>query len=359
MDKAIIGIIRKHREKGSVLILFALSMLALIGLAALAVDLGAVYTAQAQLQVGADAAALAAIQELESGQAHYVGAQFAALNSVLSTSITLSESDVTTGKLDFATGDFTAGAQPANAVRVTARRTPGAPDGPLELFFGKAIGHDSVSIQAESIAAIDGRISGIDPASSEAQFDLLPFAVDINDVGRLETLDGTPIEGEELPQAETRFVADVGQTIDFYPYTDNEAPGNFGLVSLDGYSNGASTISEWVENGYPARFTIPPAPGYIELNGCPGMTTSIKQAVNSRIGDTVLVTVYDNLTGQGDNVTYRVPYFLAVEIVDEHLTGAPLERYIRATIKDLYTTNVVIDPSAPEHASLGVTRIGK
>ena len=540
MDRMMINITRENREKGSVLIIFALSVLVLMGLAALAVDLGAVYTARAQLQVGADAAALAAVQELESGQAHYVAAQFAAMNSVLTTPITLGESDVTTGKLDFATGDFAPGVEPPNAVRVTARRTAGAPDGPLELFFGKVIGHDTVSVQAESIAAIDGRVSGIDPASTEAQSDLLPFAVKMDDVGHLETLDGLPLDavdfevdhttgaivvndsvdlqikvlgsqitygpdgptipvvasaslnngltyspvndgqpvtgGEELtftgvanvqlavqaratytnadgatyfdstrysntgtpsvvvlrqgdmvpdyegvdgqdeiteflapymdattrevtigmndviflfefadnldstasdfqdlvvlgtftkvagqdpPHAETRFVANEGEIVDFYPYVDSEAPGNFGLVSLDGYSNGASTISDWIANGYPARFTIPPDPGYIELNGCPGITTSIKAAVQSRIGDTVLIAVYDSVIGQGDNATYRVPYFLAVEIVDENLVGAPDQRHIRAIIRGIDTTNLVIDPSAPEHASLGVKRIGR
>lgn len=539
MDRMIISIARKNRQKGSVLIIFALSVLALIGLAALAVDLGVIYTAQAQLQVGADAAALAAVQELESGQAHYVAAQFAAMNTVLATPITLGESDVTIGRLDFATGDFAPGVEPHNAVRVTARRADGAPDGPLELFFGKAIGHDSVSLQAESIAAIDGRVSGIDPASTEAQCDLLPFAVKMSDVGYLETLDGLPLDavdfginyttgaivvndcvdlqikvlgsqitygaggptvpvvasaslddgltyspinggqpvtgGEELtftgvanvqlvvqaqatytaegttyfdstrysntgtpyvvvlrqgdvvpnyegldgqdeiteflapymdattremtigmndviflfeftddlnsaasdfqdlvvlctftkiagqdpPHAETRFVANIGELVKFYPYTDNDAPGNFGLVSLDGISNGASTISDWIENGYPVRFTIPSDPGYIELNGCPGITTSIKQAVRSRIEDTVLIAVYDSITGQGDNVTYRVPCFLAVRIVDENLTGAPEQRHISAIITGINTTNLVIDPNAPEHASLGVKRIAR
>ncbi len=63
MDAIIIRSMRKNRERGSVLIICALSVLALMGLAALVIDLGAIHTAHAQLKIGADAAALAAVQE--------------------------------------------------------------------------------------------------------------------------------------------------------------------------------------------------------------------------------------------------------------------------------------------------------
>ena len=532
---------RRNRENGSVLVILAICIVTLMGVAALAVDIGAVYAAKTQLQIGADAAALAAVQELGNGQVQAVAAQYASLNSVMTTPITLDTSDVVTGYFDFSTGAFTPDAQPPNAVRVTARRTPGSPDGPFELFFGKVIGRDSVSIEAESIAAIDSRVGGVGPADGEVEgeYDLLPFAVALDDVGHLEDLEGNPIdavdfqinyetgtvtvydrvdlsvkvlgsqitygaggpvipvytwasvndgasydaisggsavsggeelnytgvenaqvaikaralyevdgqtyfdrtrfsnagtpyvvvlrrgdiapeyegfdgqdeiteflapymdpdtremtigandviflfeyvdnldssaadfqdlvvlctftklEGEELPLSETRFVANEGDSVDFFPFQDMEAPGNFGIVSLDGYSNGTSTLREWTEQGYPEQFIIPQDPGYLVLNGCPGMHTSIKQSIEGRINDTVLIAVYDDLSGQGNNATYRVPFFLALEITGVYLTGPPESRYIRGTIKELRATNLVITPGAPEHASLGINRMAR
>jgi len=538
MENAFSRITSRERESGSVLIIFALSLLVLMGLAALAVDLGAVYAARTQLQAGADAAALAAVQELDGGEVHMTAAQFASLNSVMNTPIYLGESDVITGQFDFSTGEFAPDAEPPNAVKVRTRRTPDSPGGPFELFFGKAIGFDSVSLAAESIAAVDSRVAGVDPPTTEEQYDLLPFAVDIADVGHLEDLDGGSIEavdfeidyetgkvtvlervdleiqvvgsaivygaggptipvyswvslndgasydqiaggaavsgGEtltyegvdnaeiaikgrayytyyeqtyfdstrysnagtpyvivlkdgdicpeyegfdgqdevtefltpyldadtreitigqndviflfefasnlysgsadfqdlvvlctfnkvetELARSETRFIANVGEEITFYPFQDMEAPGNFGLVSLDGYSNGTSTLRDWIMDGYPESFVIPTDPGYLELNGRPGFGGGIKQAVQDRQGDTVLVTVYDSVEGEGNNAWYRIPYFLAVEITDVHLTGAMSSRYVRGIVKSLQTTNLITEPGAPEHADIGRNRMAR
>jgi len=526
-------------QRGAVLIIVAAALVVLLGFAALAVDLGALYSARTQLQSGADAAALAAVSEIDSGQATTAAAEFASFNTVMDTPITLDPADIVTGSLDFSTGTFTPGGQPSNAVKVIARRTDGSPDGPLPLFFGRVLGRNAASVEAESVAAIDSRISGVRPANAPGQIDLLPFAVKKSDVGHTETItsdgadpvnfhidptsgavnvfgttdihvtvlgtqitygaggptipvtaavsidggqtyydipsagdtltggetlsftgieeaqiavraratymvddnvlfDSTRIsnvaspyvivlrqgdiapaypgfDGQEevtsflapyidpdsreitigendaiflyefandltsqaadfqdlvvlcsflnaeqtIAQSDTRFVPHIGATIDFYPYYDLDAPGNFGLVSLDGCSNGASTLSDWILNGYPGTFNIPVDPGYIVLNGCPGVTTSIKHAVSERIGDTVLVTVYDDVTGQGDNAWYRIPFFVALRIESVNLTGAPENRHIRATVLGLRTSNLITTPGAPEHAGLGTQRLAR
>ncbi|TFG86482.1 MAG: hypothetical protein E4H18_04355, partial [Hyphomicrobiales bacterium] len=184
----------RHRRRGAVLLLFAICLVALMGLAALAVDLGAVYSARTQLQSGADAAALAGIASLETGEHVAAATQFAGLNCVMNQSITLAPTDVTTGKLDFATGTFSEGSAPANAVRVTARRTADSPDGPLGLFFGRVIGYDSVPISTESVAALDRRVNGVQPASGDGQFDLVPFTVKKEEVGHIEDLAGNNLD---------------------------------------------------------------------------------------------------------------------------------------------------------------------
>ena len=337
-------------------------MLALMAFAALVVDLGAVHMARGQLKAGADAAALAGVQELGTGDEYAAAAQFASLNSVLTTPITLSQSDVVMGQFDFTSGAFTPDAQPPNAVRVMARRTPGSADGPVELFFGKVLGINTVSLQEESVAALDGRVGGVEPAVTENGLHLLPFTVHIDDVGCLEDLEGNRLDTVDiettLERSQTRFVANVDQTINFFPYQDMDAPGNFGIMSLDGHSNGTNVLRDWIENGYDETFLIPSDPGYILLDGCPGMHNGVRAAIEGRIGEIVLISVYDSLTGQGNNSTYSIRCFLAVEITAVNLTGPPAGRHIKAIIKNHHSTNLVIDPSAPQHSDLGINRLG-
>lgn len=350
----------RNRQRGSVVIILAISMLALMAFAALVVDLGAVHMARDQLKAGADAAALAGVQELGTGQEYATAAQFASLNSVMTTPITLSLSDVVLGQLDFTSGAFTPDAEPANAVRVTARRTPDSPDGPIDLFFGTVLGINTVSLQEESVAVFDGRVGGVRPAETQNELHLLPFTVHIDDVGHLEDLQGNSLDTDEttLDRSQTRFVANVGQEIDFFPYQNMDAPGNFGIVSLDGYSNGTNAIRDWIENGYSDTFLIASDPGYVLLDGIPGMHNGLRMSIEARIHDTVLITVYESLTGQGSNAVYRISHFLAVEIDEVNLTGPPEERHINATIRKFHTTNLVIDPSAPEHSGVGMHRLG-
>ena len=57
---------RAGRERGVVMVLFAISVLMLIAIAALVVDLGLLYSTKARLQTAADAAVFAAAEELPS-----------------------------------------------------------------------------------------------------------------------------------------------------------------------------------------------------------------------------------------------------------------------------------------------------
>ncbi|WP_256840687.1 pilus assembly protein TadG-related protein [Ornithinimicrobium cryptoxanthini] len=61
--RRLVGTGRAGGERGAVAIIFALLLVALIGFIGLAVDLGAMYAKRQELQVAADAAALAAAQE--------------------------------------------------------------------------------------------------------------------------------------------------------------------------------------------------------------------------------------------------------------------------------------------------------
>ena len=166
-----LGVTRGHgsasARRGSVSPLVAVSLVGLVGFVALAVDVGVMYAAKAELQRAADAAALAAAAELGVGtgnpieRARQAGMNYAAMNTVLNEPPILDSSDFVFGQayIDQLTNRyvFIPDAPFSNAVRVRVRRTQGSPSGPIPTFFSAIFGRSSVDISASSAAVLTPR----------------------------------------------------------------------------------------------------------------------------------------------------------------------------------------------------------
>lgn len=155
-------------RRGAVVAQVAVALTLLLGFAALAVDVGMMYTARAELQRSADAAALAAAAELadfSSGDpkvgARAVAAELAAINTVAAAGVKLATSDVIFGyaSVSSATGKYTFEPNETfpNAVRVKVRRTGDSPSGALALYFARILGHASADVGAEATAVLTPR----------------------------------------------------------------------------------------------------------------------------------------------------------------------------------------------------------
>ncbi len=126
------------------------------------------YNVKADLQRTADAAALAAAQELgvagdglATQRAFTVAQDFAERNPTLIGDVQLASSDVSFGSawIDPATGRyvFEQGTEFPNAIRVEARRTENAPSGPVPLMFAQVFGIRSTNIAARATAILTPR----------------------------------------------------------------------------------------------------------------------------------------------------------------------------------------------------------
>src|SRR5574337_179095 len=130
--------LRGARRRAAVAVYLAVSMTIIMGMAALAVDIGTLYDGQSELQRTADAAALAAASQLmgegatDAQQAAFAAAdEVAQKNPVLGETVGVdSAADVVLGKsaYDGTTGRFVfqPSGEAADAVRVTVRRTEGS-----------------------------------------------------------------------------------------------------------------------------------------------------------------------------------------------------------------------------------------
>ncbi len=154
------------RRKGIAAVYLAVSLTVILGMASLAVDVGALYSAKAELQRSADAAALAAASELGTSTADDPTAdafdtadQVARLNQVLQATVGVdSTNDLEFGRATYndvnGRFEFSPGGEVYDAVRVTLRRTSGSASGPIDLMFAKFLGHETASMTARAAAVL-------------------------------------------------------------------------------------------------------------------------------------------------------------------------------------------------------------
>lgn len=210
--------------RGQVLAIAALVLPAVLGMGALAVDVGYVYVAQGALQNAADAGAMAGAGELASGN---------------------SQADASAAAVNFASQNvagvpFLAGAQPvvtfptATTVRVSFNFN-------LPLFFAPLIGINTATVPAAAAA-------GINPLAGVGPGNLVPLGVYCNN------------------PAGCTGVLSVGQTLTLRRYCGNffqdgpggnacgnaVAPGEIFLqgMTFDKNSNSNSRFRERVYSGY-------------------------------------------------------------------------------------------------------------
>lgn len=154
-------------QRGAVAIFFAASVMMLIGMAAIAVDLSYLYSLRGKLQNAADAAVLAAVDDIsDTDVARATALSYAAKNMpVAEHGTVLVSADVVTGNWDADTRTFTPSGSSTNAIRVVTRRAE-ANGNAAGLFFARVLGFDDVDLQATAIAGTqvgDACVIALDP----------------------------------------------------------------------------------------------------------------------------------------------------------------------------------------------------
>jgi hypothetical protein len=133
-----------------------------LGVAALAVDTGLMFSSKQELQNAADAAALAAASQLgagvdPTGTASLEAATYAAKNKVaglaaslnIATGVVFGHAAMNGEKFDFWPNEM-----PYDAVEVTLRRDATVADGPVSLLFAKTFGMEGARLHASATAMI-------------------------------------------------------------------------------------------------------------------------------------------------------------------------------------------------------------
>jgi Putative Flp pilus-assembly TadE/G-like len=291
---------RIRGESGQVFVFVAVILTALVGMAALVIDVGSWYQAQRKLQTAADAAALAGAQELplKPSVAEDTAKNYAQLNyaGIPAPIVTLSDSDTT--------------------IDVVAKAdTPGIFAPVLNDAF------DVVTVHADAQAKV---------LAPEEMKNVAPLAV-YKDMACIVT--NPSCFGPSHPVTLT-----FDEDAEFDP-----TKSKFGLLDLDrDGSAGAGDMKDWLENGYPDPLTIntdyPPANG--EKNG-------IKQELEDAAdeGRVLLFPVFDSANAATGYHIIGWAAFVIDDVVEwtghEHeLTG----HFVTFIATDLAAGNTLPDP---------------
>jgi hypothetical protein len=176
----------------------------LLAFAAVAVDAGAFYSERRQMQTGADAAALAGVQDLPNDptSAVAVAEAYASVNSPAASDLT-----------------FTVGQTFVANDTITAELL----DPDMGLFFARFLGRDTTRVDARAVAIIGS------PTTYGSG--LMPFGV---------IADGTT----QAPYGYT-----PGGTIPLVVDNGSQSQGNWHYVDLTPYTDGANNTKQVIENG--------------------------------------------------------------------------------------------------------------
>ncbi len=236
-------------ERGQVIVITALLIVFLVGMTALAVDVGSMYQERRHLQNTADSAALAGAQDLpeEPGEAVQTAIAYAALNGV-----TITESDVVLSNTYLPSGspfEF-------DTIRVIPTSVE------AQLFFAKVLNIDSVTITAAATA-----VAG-NPKSMNG---LMPWAIPM----------------DEYPEG-----LEYGESYDLKvgPH-EKDAPGWFQLMGFDG--TGANVYRDTIATGSKTEIWINEE--YPHEHGNKAGPTD--QGIETRLGDEHKYCTFEEVVG--------------------------------------------------------------
>lgn len=149
-------------RRGVALLWVAVTIVLMVSLAALSIDVGHMYMAQAELRVAADAAATAAAADLgglgnDTTESEIIALanDYASRNLVLGEGPSVVASDVVFGRAilnELGQYEFVPNQEPYDAVRITVRRTADHMNGPIPLLFARIFGLQNTEIEATATA---------------------------------------------------------------------------------------------------------------------------------------------------------------------------------------------------------------
>jgi hypothetical protein len=278
---------KKINQKGQSMVLALVFLTVLMGMSALVLDVGSWYRAHRAAQSTADASALASAQVLpDTNAARTLANQYAAKNG---------PPGAGNPQVTFSQQGFE-----ADTVQVTVTRpSPG--------FFAKLFGFASVNVKGRATA----RAWNVEQVRGVA-----PITVNFKHSELNCTRGSNPTCSPNFGVATTLSLEDI------HSPGAKDAAGSFGLINLDqksGGNIGATTLADWLLNGFPDYL------GTGNYDSAPSANFNNSQftsALDQQIGKELMFPVYRLLRGPGSNAVYTVIGWVGFVITSYNTSGS-------------------------------------
>ncbi|TXT39403.1 MAG: Flp pilus assembly protein TadG [Planctomycetota bacterium] len=363
---------RANDRRGGILPLTAVTLVAVLGFAALAVDVGFMTQTKSQMQAAADGAALAAALEMPDGWGSGKNSTADSVSSAGRAAALAVGSNYRVGEQSAAYVDSTRdirfgqrtqdangawvetwGVTPYNMVEVTLHRDQPIQgsvvtraDQQVPLFLAPAMGTKYAALTAKATAVLSPGNGFYIPAGSSATCPLLPIAIDEttwnnlinNGVGSDNyAFSGSGSIGCHSSSGGVVTSGSDGiKEITLYPDSNTTLPsGNRGTVDIGSSNNSTADLSRQIRNGpnqadlayFGGKLQIP-ASGLLALNGDTGLSAGIKDDLAAIIGQPRAIPVFRSVSGPGNNATYQICKFVGIRILYVKLTGSPSSKKV-------------------------------
>jgi Flp pilus assembly protein TadG len=265
---------RLRGDRGAVSVVVALLMVPLLGFAAIAIDVSAMYAERQQLQTGADAGALAIAQDCGRG-------------------VCGTPSQTAQG---LATDNLNRGVPTATVTSQTASQVTVRNVGVKQHWFAPVLGVDSSTLTASATAAWGS------PTGGTA---VLPLAFSLCE-WRKQTGGGMPSGTTPTTIYLTKSSASDIATPDCTGPSGNLVPGGFGWLTTNAGSCQTTSTIGGILNSDPGN-SVPSSCSNALLSGS--------------VGNTVLLPLFDVYAGSGSNATYTIYGYAAFRLTGYHFGG--------------------------------------
>ena len=267
-----------RRDRGAVSAITALFIVPIIAVTAVGVDGGRVFVEDQRIKTASEAGAMAAAADwVRSGTPCTTAAiSYVSANADSSAIANCSSS----------------GTRYSGVATVEASKSVSA-------MFGSIIGRGSTTVQSSA-------------------------SVQIRPVGGLSGLRPTAICQDSAALVAWRasgFSTTQVFSIDFNN-TCGGVPGNWGVLDFDGGSNRTIDLQQWIDKGYPGMVSVGQ-----EISGDPGIPSPALQ-MDTVVGRSVTVPVYDSVRLQGSTSIFRIASFVRMDVISVSLNGSASSRNV-------------------------------
>lgn len=379
----------RDTRHGGIAVWAAVSMVAVMGFTALAVDVGFMAQTKAQMQAAADAAALAAALEMPNGwgagkalTAQQVDSTAKSAAQTVATTYRLGEQasayldttrDVRFGQRTQTNGAWVEnwGTSPYNIVEVTIHRdqpltgnvaTRG--DQELPLFFARVMGNKTAALRAKATVTLSPGGGFYIPPGSGLTCPLLPLAMDeqswndliLNGVGSDNYKFNSSSNGNGTVTSGTDGIKEIS----LYPGSNGSLPsGNRGTVDIGSSGNSTADLSRQIRYGpneadlayFGGKLQIPSS-GLLALNGDTGLSAGIKDDLAAIIGQPRAIPVFRSVSGPGNNATFQISKFVGVRVLYVKLTGSPSQKQVIVQPAPVFDGTIISTPGAMQADSI-------